>query len=418
LLTYDSRLVRARFVTSGFGVLLQVFGGRQSMFWDFSIDTEWKEEISEDCPDQETLRESAEDIEERDTPLWLYLRDMAQYSLLSHEEEAELALKILACQENIVRLFLEIPSTHREIEQLKRRIRGEDQAKREPIKFNAHLIEQILLWLGRIDAESAGDERMAGWLTRMSQAERRLREATDKMVRSNLRLVISVAKKYLNRGLPLADLIQEGNMGLIKAVARFDPGRGVKFATYATWWIRQSIQRGIEEKGRTIRMPVHMLEALNRYRRVMGALGEVPGEIGPRQVMKKARLSRGQWEALQGYVEEPVSLETAMRDEAARVIDRLPDQKTQLPSDVVMQKERSSELRRGLRVLSFREEDIIRKRFGLNHDRAYTLEEIAKQFGISRERVRQLERKALNKLKRAGERKAWDELSLIESAPD
>jgi len=378
------------------------------MFEDFRIYPEWEEEFGEDSPDEAPPPGDEHVFWEKENPLILYFRDMAKYSLLTAKDETELAREIQRCQENLIRLFLEIPIPLRETDQLKRRVRGETRVSTFTESY-ADLIEKTLLRLRTIDAKTAGEERMRGILDQIHPIETSLRRASERMVRSNLRLVVSIAKKHINRGLPLPDLIQEGNFGLMKAVARFDPRRGVRFSTYASWWIRQAIQRGIEEKSRSIRIPVHMLEALNRYRGVMACSAKEPRELRPKQIMKKARLSRRQWEVLQHSVEEPSSLETAGKNDGARAIDMLPDRTTLLPPDLVMQRELSEELRTALKALSLREEKIIIKRFGLNHDRAHTLQEISKQLGISRERVRQIERKALDKLRRRSEGKGFQE---------
>jgi RNA polymerase primary sigma factor len=221
------------------------------------------------------------------------------------------------------------------------------------------------------------------------------------MVQCNLKLVVTVSKHYLDRGLPLLDLIQEGNMGLMMAVARFDPGRRRRFSTYAVWWIRQAIHRAVREKTRQIRIPTHMLEALNRYRRLMEDSGEEAGDLLPKEIMEKASLSLHQWEAVRSYTGEPMSLETARKEKGSRVIDFLSDRETQLSSDVAMQRELSEKIRNRLKNLPWKQKTVIKERFGIHDGRDHTLEEIGRQLGISRERVRQIQDKALEKLKRA-----------------
>jgi len=388
------------------------------MLEDLEINAEWEEHIWRDSSRDESSEKGEERPEERQNLLWTYFREIGRHPLLTAEEEEALAGEILECQENLVGLFLEFPLPLRRGEELKERIRKARSRKGESRVSDACLIEQILLQLREINRELAKDDSRGGPLNRLQQTEMRLREVSDRMVRSNLRLVVSIAKKYLNRGLPLADLIQEGNLGLMKAVGRFDPTRGVRFSTYATWWIRQAIQRGLDEKGRTIRVPVHISEALNRYRRIMGKMGEEPGVPSPKKVMKNAKLSQGQWKALQNYPEEPISLETAMREDAATTIDRLPDRKTQPPFHAAMQRERSEKLRQELSILPPRERKIITRRFGLNDEGPQTLEEISRELGVSRERVRQLERKALDKLRRASQEEPFKDLRLLVSSSD
>ena len=382
------------------------------MFKDSNTYLECEEEEREDAPDEDLVSEDEPALRETQNPLMLYLRDMAKYPLLTAKDETELAGEIQDCQETLIRLFLKIPVGFDEVDELKRRIRRETQASAFA-RFNADLIEQIPVRLKEIDPGRAGQEGTKRILGQIYETEARRRRASERMVRSNLRLVVSMAKKHIHRGLPLADLIQEGNFGLMKAVARFDPGRGVRFSTYASWWIRQAIQRGIEEKARTIRMPVHMLEALNRYRGVMEASAKEPRKLRPKQIMKKARLSPRQWEVLQNSVDEPLSLDTAGWNDGAKVIDLLPDRGATLPSEVATHRELSEKLRNALKALSLREAKIIVKRFGLNHGRAQTLEEISKQLGISRERVRQIERKALIKLRKDNEGRGFKELLAV-----
>jgi RNA polymerase primary sigma factor len=387
-----------------------VIGGIGLMFRDFAFDAEWESHLHELPSDKDFLEEDERNVTRTEgNPLALYLRDMARYPLLKPEEERELAEEIQYCQRALISLFLEVPVHGRGMEGLKDRIRETLRAE-SSTTLNANLLEQVLPLLGSIDAQTGGDRQKTPVVDEIHHLEMRLRRASDRMVWSNLRLVFSIARKYFNTGLSLADLVQEGNMGLLRAVARFNPDRGVRFSTYATWWIRQAIRRGIEEKARTIRMPVHMLEALGRYRDLVNSMSEDVRELPPKQIMRKARLSERQWKVLQGHTDEPLSLDTPRKDETARVMDLIADGDTILPSDVAFWRQRSEKLKESLRKLSLKEEMIIEKRFGLNQDRPYTLDEISRQLGVSRERVRQIEQKALHKLRSVGKAEGFDEL--------
>ena len=276
-----------------------------------------------------------------------------------------------------------------QIGRLEHELSAEGVALDDPVK--AYLKE-----IGQVPLLSTEEEQTLARAARAGDADarRRLSEA-------NLRLVVSVAKRYAGRGLPFLDLIQEGNLGLMKAAEKFEPDRGFKFSTYATWWIRQSITRAIADQGRTIRIPVHLVEHINRVRKTAGELlrknGREPTaeEIAVRLEMEPDRVR----ELLQ-LAQEPVSLETPVgEEEDAHLEDFIQDEEAGIPVDEAGRQLLRQELMSVLKSLTPREERVITLRFGLDDGRPRTLEELGKEFNVTRERIRQIEAKALRKLR-------------------
>ncbi len=268
-------------------------------------------------------------------------------------------------------------------------------------EFESSIEEQIIA-LQKIETETnLSIEQIKDINRRMSIGEAKARRAKKEMVEANLRLVISIAKKYTNRGLQFLDLIQEGNIGLMKAVDKFEYRRGYKFSTYATWWIRQAITRSIADQARTIRIPVHMIETINKLNRISRQmLQEIGREPTPEELSERMQMPEEKIRKVLKIAKEPISMETPVGDdEDSHLGDFIEDTALEQPLDAATSESLRSATRDILSGLTPREAKVLRMRFGIDMNTDHTLEEVGKQFDVTRERIRQIEAKALRKLR-------------------
>ncbi len=276
-----------------------------------------------------------------------------------------------------------------------------DLTRKEFEALHAHLSniqEEIATKEGEIKANSRILKRI---LTNVDEGRARAKLAKSELIKANLRLVVSIAKKYTNRGLQFLDLIQEGNIGLMKAVDKFEYRRGYKFSTYATWWIRQAITRAIADQARTIRIPVHMIETINKLIRTSRYLVQELGrEPRPEEIAEKMEIPLDKVRKVLKIAREPISLETPIgEEEDSHLGDFIEDKKFMLPSDAAVSLNLAEQTRKVLATLTPREEKVLRMRFGIGEKADHTLEEVGQDFTVTRERIRQIEAKALRKLR-------------------
>ena len=342
---------------------------------DLNIEIGTEEDLLPDLPDDEPAAEEIADVEEEelvdpnslvssfsiDDPVRMYLKEIGKVPLLNPDEEIVLAQAMSKGAEAAEKLD--------EVE--KQRSAG------EPV--------------------SATEEEIAAW-----KADRKAGEkAKQKLAEANLRLVVSIAKRYVGRGMLFLDLIQEGNLGLIKAVEKFDYTKGYKFSTYATWWIRQAITRAIADQARTIRIPVHMVETINKVIRVSRQLlQELGHDPTPNEIAAEMNMPVDKVREILKIAQEPVSLETPIgEEEDSHLGDFIPDEGASEPSEAASFTLLKEQLMDVLSTLTPREEKVLKLRFGIEDGRTRTLEEVGKEFNVTRERIRQIEAKALRKLR-------------------
>ena len=363
---------------------------------------------------EETQEEPEVQSTEFDNLIWTYFKSMGQKGLLTRKEECDLARKLELGHRMLREAILKPPMNRTKLARLLLFDGGEiDASTRRALRNKrvpSHLIEKTLgIIKGKYQPGKHLTKGMEAILTtsqwkevhrRIREAESIIQTAKDRLVLSNLKLVVSIAKKYINRGLPLLDLIQEGNIGLMKAVDRFKYRKGFKFSTYATWWIRQGITRAIADQAKTIRIPVHMTEASQKIYKVVNRLTQELGrEPRPPEIARRAKVRAKKVDEILRLVQEPIALQSPIGDEDSKLEDFLEDKSAVSPFDRVENLEMKESITRLLHTLTPREEEVIRMRFGIGVSREHTLEEVGHHLSVTRERIRQIEAKALKKLK-------------------
>ena len=336
--------------------------------------------LTEDSVDMFETALSAEGVA-IDDPVKVYLKEIGRVPLLSGDEEIRLALDIL--------------DGNKAIEEKKEKFAKICEIEEDKELSN----DERRIWLTQTKDALPTEERIE--LRNLETAIRKGERAKQRLSEANLRLVVSIAKRYVGRGMQFLDLIQEGNLGLIKAVEKFDHTKGFKFSTYATWWIRQAITRAIADQARTIRIPVHMVETINKVKKVSSQLLHQNGhEPTADEISEALDMPVEKVREIMRVAQEPVSLETPIgEEEDSHLGDFIPDEDAPVPAEAASHTLLKEQLSTVLGSLTPREEKVLRLRFGLEDGRPRTLEEVGHEFEVTRERIRQIEAKALRKLR-------------------
>ena len=341
-----------------------------------------------------------DEIPEHEGLVAAYFREMLRYAILSPEEERELGRIIKHGQEAVLELVLNDTTDQEEMKLLQKKVKHWFSTPEKSAQAKEKLFRLIHQTIQRILRQTPKQREIKELLARIKTTEAEVNQARDKMIKANLRLVVSIAKKYLHRGLTFSDLIQEGNLGLMKAVTRYDYTTGYRLSTFASWWIRQTITRAIYDKTRTIRIPVHLQEIRNRcYRAFYDLLKELGREPNLKEIAERSGVAEDKILMVTNLSDELISLETPVGDEGDRLGDFIRNDKAVSPYEDILESELTDKTSFILNTLTQREERIMKMRFGIGEEVEHTLEEIGRAFKVSRERIRQIEKKALKRLK-------------------
>ncbi len=333
-----------------------------------------------------------------DTPQ-VYFKEVERHPLLSRERELELGRIIRESQERIISLLLKETTSCPALKEERRQVSAwRKNASASPLSID-DVMELILGAVRRVSTKRGGHPELRPLYRRMQRLERNCRAAAREMVQGNLRLAVSIAKRYTFRGLSFSDLIQEGNIGLMKAVTRYDYRTGFRFSTFASWWIRQTITRAIYDQSRTIRIPIHLLELRGKYYRAYHELlrdsGREPSLV---EVASRVGVSEDKLRDLLNLSQNSTSLETPVGEDGDVLADFIENSDSPSPIETLSEEQLKDQINRALDDLDDRERRIIKLRFGLDGNKTHTLEEVGLQFSLSRERVRQIEKRALDRL--------------------
>ena len=371
-----------------------------SMITEMGIDVVDDQQAANDFPDTQKVSKDEPDIDEisLSDPVRMYLREIGHVPLLTAADEIAIAKDIEKTKQEVFAKY------GAEVTELFTEYKKEELIEKYKANEKRPLTEEVLLELQERAQEALSDPIVQKQINKNIEKAldaRRDKQHDVKLLEANLRLVVSIAKKYIGRGLSFLDLIQEGNMGLIKAVVKFDHHKGFKFSTYATWWIRQAITRAIADQARTIRIPVHMVETINKMIRASRSLVQELGrEPTSAEIAAKMGLSREKIEDIQRIAQEPVSLEKPIgEEEDSQLGDFLEDKDLPTPEQATSASILREQLEEMLNGITEREREVLRKRYCLESGKQQTLEEVGRFFGVTRERIRQIEGKALRKLR-------------------
>ncbi len=357
----------------------------------------WLEEKELPYPTAEEEEVEVKEIPWKEKDLFkAYLEQVGRYKLLARAEELSLLRRIQEGRKQVRSALRKLP----------REVRGQVRVRRKGAFHRATLAREreefLVQQIKMHGVPGHTPQRVRSILKEIRSGEAMIQEATEKLVQANLRLVISIANGFKGVGLPLLDLIQEGNMGLMRAIEHFDPNKGYRLSTYATYWIRQGMSRAISDKARVVRLPVHVTERRHRLTQMARTLAHEKGrKPTSEEIAAHASMSLDKVRALFDVAHDIISLQTPVGEEGTELGEFFTDSEQLSPMECVEHKERGERVSNILHALTPREEKVIRLRFGIKEERDHTLEEVGQKLAVTRERVRQIERDAIRKLRRA-----------------